>query len=217
MGQMRTMNLVPTCAVAVAVIAALTVATACGSDKKPAPSSTSSTTSSTSPTSSSSAASTTPSPAASGLAPQGDYSYLLIQASDVASDASPLKPPLQNPGGVSGVGVTFTNPGRTNTIDDLLVIYVDPATAAQAAKDRASEYGKYVTGAPQPFEVGTNGLIAVGLTPDSSKAVTYVTFAEGKALVDLEFDSAPIDPAPPDIVLDIAQKQDAAVKKGLPS
>jgi hypothetical protein len=47
--------------------------------------------------------------------------------------------------------------------------------------------------------------------------VTYVTFAEGRVCVDLEFDSAPNDPAPQDVVLDIARKQDALVKNRLPS
>lgn len=210
----QTMTMVRTCGVGVVVTAVLTVATACGSGKNSSPSSTAS---STSAASSSSAASTTSSTAPPGSAPLADYTSLLIQASDVAANATTLKPPLQNPGGTAGVGVTFTNPGRTNTIDDLLIIFVDPAVATQAAKDRASDYSKYVTDAPQPFEVGTNGLIAVGLSPDKSKAVTYLTFAEGRAVVDLEFDSAPNDPAPRDFVLDIAQKQDAAVKKGLPS
>ncbi len=112
--------------------------------------------------------------------------------------------------------MTFGNSERSRTIDDLVVVFTDPAIAAQQAKDRAHSFSKYVTAAPQPFEVGTNGLIAVGLSPDNSKAVTYVTFAEGKVGVDLEFDSAPNDPAPQDIVLEMARKQDAVVKDRLP-
>ncbi len=42
-------------------------------------------------------------------------------------------------------------------------------------------------------------------------------FTEGKALVNLEFDSAPSDPIDTDIAKDIGRKQDAAIKKGLPS
>ena len=57
----------------------------------------------------------------------------------------------------------------------------------------------------------------MGPSPDNSKAVTYVTFAEGRVGVDLEFDSAPNDPAPRDVVLDIARRQDAIVKDKLPS
>jgi hypothetical protein len=142
---------------------------------------------------------------------------LLLQASDVGSDATTSGPPIQNPGGVAGAAVTFNNSDRTRSIDDLVVVLVDPGAAAQAAKERSSEFGKYVTGAPQPLAVGTNGLIGVGLSPDSSKAITYVTFAEGKVGVDLTFSSAPNDPAPQDVVLEIARKQDELVKKNAPS
>jgi hypothetical protein len=142
---------------------------------------------------------------------------LLLQASDIGVDATATGAPMQNPGGVAGAAVSFGNPDRTRTIDDLVVVFTDPTVGAQAAKDHAQSFSKYVTAAPQAFEVGTNGLIAVGLSPDNSKAVTYVTFAEGRVGVDLEFDSAPNDPAPPDVVLDIARKQDAAVKSKLPS
>jgi hypothetical protein len=204
--------------VGVALSAVLTVGTACtvttsttssssSSSSKPA-SSTTTTGSATSPTTSSAPP--------SGTAPLGDYTYLLLQASDVGADASATGAPVQNPGGVAGAAVTFGNADRTRTIDDLVVVFTDPATAAQQAKEHANSFPKYVTAAPQPFQVGTNGLIAVGLSPDNSKAVTYVTFAEGRVAVDLEFDSAPNDPAPPDVVLELARKQDSVVKDRLP-
>jgi hypothetical protein len=210
------MGLVRIFGVGMAFTAALTVATACGSKESSSPSSSSSKATSSSTASSTSAASTTSSAPPSGVAKLGDYTYLLLQASDVGSDATPTGPPMQNPGGVAGAAVTFGNSDRSRTIDDLVVIFTDPTVAAQQAKERAQSFGKYVTTAPQPFEVGTNGLIAVGLSPDNSKAVTYVTFAEGRVGVDLEFDSAPNDPAPQDVVLEVARKQDAIVKDRLP-
>jgi hypothetical protein len=208
------MGLVRIFGVGMAFTAALTVATACGSKESSSPSSSSSKATSSSTASSTSAASTTSSAPPSGVAKLGDYTYLLLQAS--GSDATPTGPPTQNPGGVAGAAVTFGNSDRSRTIDDLVVIFTDPTVAAQQAKERAQSFGKYVTTAPQPFEVGTNGLIAVGLSPDNSKAVTYVTFAEGRVGVDLEFDSAPNDPAPQDVVLEVARKQDAIVKDRLP-
>ena len=54
--------------------------------------------------------------------------------------------------------------------------------------------------------------IVVGPSPDNTKSVTYVVFAEGKVVVDLEFDSGSNDAAPQDFVLDVAKKQDDAVK-----
>jgi hypothetical protein len=140
----------------------------------------------------------------------------LISASDIGADTT-LGPPEQNPGGVAGVAVTFANTSKTHTISDLLVVFTDAASAAQGAKDRPSSLGKYVTGTAQPFEVGTNGITVVGPSPDNTKAVTYVVFSEGKVVVDLEFDSGPNDAAPQDFVLDVAKKQDDAVKSRGPS
>ncbi len=213
------MSVVRIFSVGIGLTAVLTVATACGGSEKSSPSSTSSSSaaSSTSATSTSAAAQTTSSASASGSAPLGDYTYLLLAASDIGADATATGAPMQNPGGVAGAAVTFTSPDHTRSIDDLVVVFLDPADAAQSAKDHAASFGKYVTTAPQPFEIGTNGLIAVGQSPDHSKAVTYVTFAEGKVIVDLEFDSPPNDPASPDTVVDMAKKQDALVMSRMPS
>jgi hypothetical protein len=214
----QTMSVARNVSVGIGLTAVLAVATACGGSEKASPSSSSSS-SSSSATSSAAASSTSATSSAppSGSAPLADYTYLLIPASDVGSDATTTGPPLQNPGGVAGVAVTFTSPDHTRSIDDLVVVFLDPADAAQSAKDHAASFGKYVTTAPQPFDLGTNGLIAVGQSPDNSKAVTYVTFAEGKVIVDLEFDSAPNDPAPPDTVREIALKQDTLAKSRQPA
>jgi hypothetical protein len=212
------MSVVQILRVTVALTATLTVATACGGNGKSSSSSSSTkTSSSTSTATSSSAATATSGAGPSGVGPLADYTYLLLQASDVGADATATGPPQQNPGGVAGAALSFGNADRTRTINDLVVVFTDPTVAAQQAKDRAQSFPKYVTAAPQAFDVGTNGLIAVGLSPDNSKAVTYVTFAEGKVGVDLEFDSAPNDPAPQDVVLELARKQDAIVKAKSPS
>jgi hypothetical protein len=203
--------------VGVAFTAILTVGTACTVTTTSSSSSSSKAASSTTTPSSSATSTTTSSAPPSGVAPLGDYTYLLLQASDIGPDTATTAPPVQNPGGIAGAGVTYANPDRTRSIDDLVVVFTDPATAAQQAKERASSYGKYVTGTPQPFEVGTNGLIAVGTSPDNSKSVTYVTFAESRVGVDLEFDSAPNDPAPRDVVLDMARRQDQLIKDRLPA
>ncbi|OBA64194.1 hypothetical protein A5647_02945 [Mycobacterium sp. 1100029.7] len=210
------MSVVRTVGAGVAITALLTVTTGCGKDEKSSSSSSSSTTTSSAASSSSTASSSASSAAPSGTAPLADYTNLLISASDIGADTT-LGPPQQNPGGVAGAAITFSNTSKTHTIDDLLVVFTDPAAAAQGAKDRPSSLGKYVTGAPQPFEVGTNGIIVVGPSPDNTKSVTYVVFAEGKVVVDLEFDSGPNDAAPQDFVLDVAKKQDEAVKSRVTS
>ncbi|BBY20181.1 hypothetical protein MSTO_03860 [Mycobacterium stomatepiae] len=215
MERKQAMSVVRTVGVGVAITALLTVTTGCGKDEKPAPSS--STSSSTSAASSSSAAPSSASSAApSGTAPLADYSNLLITAADIGADTT-LGPPEQNPGGAAGVAVTFSNTSKTHTIEDLLMVFTDPAAAAEAASNKQSKLGKYVTGGPQPFSVGTNGVIVVGPSPDNTKSVTYVVFSEGKVVVDLEFDSGPNDAAPQDFVLDVAKKQDNAVKTRMTS
>jgi len=40
-------------------------------------------------------------------------------------------------------------------------------------------------------------------------------FTEGRAVVRLEFDSAPGDPMPPQVVTDVGKKQQIAVRTGL--
>jgi hypothetical protein len=63
--------------------------------------------------------------------------------------------------------------------------------------------------------VGTGATTLSGNSPDKSKGVMVLLFTEGKAFVTLEFDG-PTDSLPPqDFVNDVAQKQDAAIKKGL--
>ena len=55
-----------------------------------------------------------------------------------------------------------------------------------------------------------------GSSPDNSQAVTMLLFSEGRALVNLEFDSAAGDPIDPAMATDIGRKQNAAIKKGMP-
>ncbi|BAX93058.1 hypothetical protein [Mycobacterium shigaense] len=188
----------------------LSVATACGSGGNSGPASTSS-----SPAAQSSSVAATPTTTAAGSAPLGDYTYLLIQASDVGPDFTPVGAPVQNPGDAAGAGQSFGNPNRTRTVNDTVFVSIDPTVALQSESDYLAAFPKYVASAPQPLEIGSNGWIGVGKSPDKSKAVTYLVFAEGKAVVTIEFDSATDDPVPQDLVLDVARKQDGAVKSRL--
>ena len=54
-----------------------------------------------------------------------------------------------------------------------------------------------------------------GTSPDGAKAVTVLLFTEGRAVVRLEFDSAPGDPMPPQVVTDVGKKQQIATRTGL--
>jgi hypothetical protein len=197
--------------VGVAAATALTVSVAgCGGNKTSSPASTTKSGSATSATSSSGKASSAP-------AQPNDYSGLLIQATDI--DA-PIQfngsPPVNNPNGQPGVATTFSTQDGSHAIKDTIQVFADPAAATDALNAAKGGHGDAIKD-PQTgsANVGTGATTLSGNAPDKSKGVLILLFTEGKAFVTLEFDG-PTDSLPPqDFVNDVAQKQDAAIKKGL--
>ena len=188
---------------AVATLVVGAVATGCdGGNKGSSPSS-----------SASSAASGTAAPSEQPT----DYSALLIKPSDIGGDLNAPQPPVLNPNGAPGVAQLFATADNSRRIGDTILIVADPATAAAGVENTKTNYGGKVNGTWQPVDVGSNGAMISGTSPDNSQAVTVLLFTEGKALVNLEFDSASNDPIDADVAKDIGRKQDAAIKKGLPS
>jgi hypothetical protein len=153
----------------------------------------------------------------SANAQPSDYSGLLIKATDVSvpNDTFTAMPTTTNPGGQPGVSGGFTNAAGNRVIGDTIMILPDASAAGTALEGAKSALGSNTTGQPQPASVGSNGTVASGPSPDNSKFVAMLLFTEGKAFTTIEFDSAPDDPVPPDVVGDIGQKQDAAIKAGL--
>jgi hypothetical protein len=194
---------------AVATIVIGTATSGCGNEHK---------TSSPSSTSSSGAASSTGSSAVTGPSPAQptDYSSLLIKPSDIGGDLTTPQPPVLNPNNATGVAQLFANADNSRRIGDTILIVADPATAAAGVENTKANYGGKVRGTWQPVDVGSNGAMISGTSPDNSQAVTVLLFTEGKALVNLEFDSAPNDPIDPAVATDMGRKQDAAIKNGLP-
>jgi hypothetical protein len=200
--------MIATAGLAAAAIAVGATAVGCSSNKS-APSSSSSTSSSSTGSSSSST---------SAAAAPTDYSNLLIQATDinVPGDTFTAQQPMQNPGGHPGIAVSFVNQAGTRNLGDTILILSDAPSAAAAADSTKSNMANSIAGGgnPQPSPVGSNGTIYSGASTDGSKSITALVFNEGKAIVTMEFDGAPNDPAPPDVVNDLGQKQDAALKAG---
>jgi hypothetical protein len=114
------------------------------------------------------------------------------------------------------VAQLFASPNGSRRVGDTILVFADPAAAATGLENAKASMGSEVTGTPQPIDVGSNGTMIAGNSPDNSKAVTVVMFTEGRALVNLQFESAPDDPIVPEAALEIAHKQDDAVKNGLP-
>ena len=149
-------------------------------------------------------------------APLADYSALLIKASDIGGDLTTPQPPVLNPNNAPGVAQLFATADNSRRIGDTILIAADPATAAAGLENTKTNYAGKVSGTWQPVDVGSNGAMISGNSPDNPQAVTVLLFTEGKALVSLEFDSAPNDPIDPGVAADIGRKQAAAIKNGLP-
>jgi hypothetical protein len=147
-----------------------------------------------------------------------DYTALLIKASDITlpGDTFTAQPPIQNPNGQPGIAQMFSNQNDTRHVGDTILILPDPDQAVSELDQEKAALGDLVKGGtPAPAAVGTDGTMVSGTATEGSKAVTVLLFTEGKAFVNLEFDSPPNDPVPPQFVTDVAQKQDTAIKNGL--
>jgi hypothetical protein len=148
-----------------------------------------------------------------------DYTRLLIKASDILApdDSYTAQPATLNPNGTQGAQVLFVNHDQTRAIGVSLVILSDAAAASSTLQAFHASLATSVTGGdPQPSPAGTGGTVVSGMSPDQSKAVTILLFCEGRAFVRLEFDSAPGLPISADFVTDIGDKQDIALRSGLP-
>jgi hypothetical protein len=181
-------------------------------DRPPSSPATSSTSSSSATTSSTSASAVPSQPPTQPT----DYSSLLIKASDIGADFTAPQPPVLLPNNAAGVAQLFANADNSHRIGITIMIVADAASAAVGVENTKANYADKVTGAWQPVDVGSNGAMISGYAPDNSEAVTVVLFCEGRALVNLEFDSAPNDPIDAPVAIDVARKQDAAVKNRVP-
>jgi hypothetical protein len=145
-----------------------------------------------------------------------DYSALLIQPGDLGGDFTAPQPPVLNFNNTTGVAQLFVNADNSRRIGDTVLVVDNPEVAATALENTKTNYAQKVTGGTwQPIDVGSNGSIISGMSQDNSQAITVLLFTEGRALVNLEFDSAPTDPIDPTIATDIGRKQAAAVRNGL--
>jgi hypothetical protein len=196
-------------AVATVVVGAAT--TGCGNDHNTSSPSTSATSTSAASSSTGSSAVTSPSPGQ-----PSDYSNLLIKPSDIGADFTTPQPPVLNPNNAAGVAQLFANADNSRRIGDTILIVADPTVAAAGIENTKANYAGKVSGTWQPVDVGSNGAMISGNAPGNSQAITVLLFNEGKALVNLEFDSSPNDPIDPGVATDIGRKQDAAIKSGLP-
>jgi hypothetical protein len=148
-----------------------------------------------------------------------DYGRLLLTAADLsdAEDTFTQRSQAPQPNGVPGATAFFVNDRDNRAISDTVLIYPDAAKAAATLQqDAATLPTKVAGGTPKPVSVGTDGIMVTGTYPDEDKAVTLMSFTEGRALVRLEFQSAKGDPTTDKFVTDIGKMQQIALRIGLP-
>jgi len=187
------------------VVAVMAASAGCGDADKGAP-----------PPSSSSASATSSAVTGPPSGRPSDYGSLLIKPDEVGGGLTAPQSPMLNPNNAPGAAQLFSNADSSRRLWDTIVVASDPSAAAAELSSTQGGYNGKVSGSWQPLAVGANGASISGTAPDNSQAMTVLVFTEGRALVTLEFDSAPNDPTDPAVALDIGRKQDAAIKRGLP-
>jgi hypothetical protein len=147
-----------------------------------------------------------------------DYRRLLLAAADLsdAEDTFTQRSQTPQPNGVPGASAFFVNDKDNRAISDTVLIYPDAAKAAATLQQDAAALSTRVAGGtPKPVSVGTDGVMVVGTYPDEDKAVTLMSFTEGRALVRLEFQSAQGDTTTDRFVTDVGKMQQIALRIGL--
>jgi hypothetical protein len=149
-----------------------------------------------------------------------DYTRLLLQARDISptGDAFTAQPATANPDSRPGAEVLIVNQEQTRAVSILIVALDSPAAGPSALAEAQASLAKSVTpGPPRPSVVGTGGTVVSGNAPDGSKSVSVLLFTEGSALARIEFDGLPGQPAAADFITNVGQKQDIALRVGLPT
>jgi hypothetical protein len=147
-----------------------------------------------------------------------DYRRLLLTAADLsdAEDTFTQRSQTPQPNGLPGASAFFVNDKDNRAIIDTVLIYPDAKTATATLQQATGQLAaKVVGGEPKPLSVGTDGVVVVGTYPDEDKAVTLLTFTEGKALVRVEFQSATGDPTTERFVTNVGKMQQIALRIGL--
>ena len=146
-----------------------------------------------------------------------DYGSLLLPPADMGADTQTPGGVQLNPGGNPGAAQVYASPDGKQQIIDTILVFPDLAAADSNFQSNSATLNTVTTGPAEPVEIGDQGVMAIGTSPDGSKSVTAILFSQGKALVSLNFEGAPDDAVPPEVAKDIATKQATLVADGLPA
>jgi len=153
----------------------------------------------------------------SAAADPADYNALLVNPNDVTdSTAYTASAPVQNPNNQQGISAVYTHRDGTRQITETVLVLPDPAAATTAMNSSQNEMASRIANEKtQPVQVGTGATLLTGSSPDGTKSVSVLLFTQGNAATTVEFDGPPADAAPTEFVVDLGQKQDAAIKNAL--
>ena len=144
-----------------------------------------------------------------------DFAALVIKPEDIPIPgfAQKTATPLSQ-SGANGIAVLFATADDTRQVGDTILVLPDE-TAASSAMQAAltASKGQLTGGTATPVQVGDGGTVVSG--SQNGKASTVLIFQQGTAFVVLQFDSAPDDPVPADLVTTVGQKQADSIKAGL--
>ena len=200
---------------AVAALVIGVTASGCSKSDDSSESSTSATSTTTSAEATTSEESTS-AEASTPAAEPSDYGSLLIPPADMGDDTQTPGGVQLNPGGNPGAAQVYSSPDGKQKIIDTILVFPDVAAAESNFESNSKTMNEVTTGTPEPVEIGDQGVMAIGTSPDGTKSVTAILFSQGRALVSLNFEGAPDDAVPPDVAKDIATKQATLVADGLP-
>ncbi|MBI3215079.1 MAG: lipoprotein LpqH [Mycobacterium sp.] len=156
------------------------------------------------------------------VAAPGDYSALLMDATELPSVGEPfvMDAPVLNPNDVKGVVAAYRTESGSATIGDTIALLDDPTQVAGAATKIVDSFLQTeVKGEPAASPIGTGGTVIAGTSPDGTRAATALIFTEQNAVVTLMFDNRPGDltPIPPDFVESAGRLQLDALRAALPA
>ncbi len=157
----------------------------------------------------------TSSAAAGSASSSTDFAALVIKPEDIPIPGFTQKTSTPvSESGANGIAVLFADAADARELGDTIVVLPNE-TAAKSAMQAAltATQGQVTGGTAAPVQVGDGGTVVTGA--QNGKASTVLIFQQGKAFVVMQFDSAPNDPVPADLVTAVGQKQADALKSGL--
>jgi hypothetical protein len=148
-----------------------------------------------------------------------DYRNLLLRPEDMARPNNGYSVPQEaamNPDGITGAEVLITSDDSTNAVGITIVVLPDASTAAEQLPLAISQLSTVAATDPaMPAPFGDGAVTVAGTTPDGTKSAVALMFRQERAIVRIDYYSLLGQPTPMDVVIDIGQKQNAALRAGL--